>query len=402
MATRNLKTRGKGEGGVTQRQDGTWCATVELPPGPGGKRRRKYLYAKTKALVLRKMVATRRELGTNGDIATSSTSTEKWMTYWLEKLIAPELRPKTYAAHRAVVNWHIIPNLGRIKLDKLTADRIRDMYDAILATPKKAALRNGTPPPPGTVMLSAAYVGTVHDTLRQALSAAVVEGKLAKSPMDAVKRPKTASKDRKALELDEAIRLLGYIADHPQGALWATFLLTGARRGEVLALEADRVTDVLDLSWQLQRISTMDKAPKDYEYRHVVDHLYLTRPKSKRGWRIIPLVPPLKDILERHAELNPGGLIFTKNGKAWNPDEITAAWKKLLRDAGLPDDIVLHGSRHTVVDLLYEAGVPEDVIQEIVGHSSRAMTRGYKSRGNRRQLEDAMNRMSRMLEPTVE
>lgn len=33
--------RGKGEGSIYKRGDGLWCASVELPPGLDGKRRRK-------------------------------------------------------------------------------------------------------------------------------------------------------------------------------------------------------------------------------------------------------------------------------------------------------------------------------------------------------------------------
>jgi integrase len=69
----------------------------------------------------------------------------------------------------------------------------------------------------------------------------------------------------------------------------------------------------------------------------------------------------------------------------------------LLIEADLPSDVKLHGARHTTVDLLYEAGVPEAVIAEIVGHSTRAVTRGYKSKGNTKQLTDAMQRMSALL-----
>ena len=43
--------------------------------------------------------------------------------------------------------------------------------------------------------------------------------------------------------------------------------------------------------------------------------------------------------------------------------------------------------------------MPEAVIMEIVGHTTRSVTRGYRSRGNRKQLEDAMLKMSRLLEP---
>ena len=50
----------------------------------------------------------------------------------------------------------------------------------------------------------------------------------------------------------------------------------------------------------MQRIADISSAPSDYEYREVVNGMYWTRPKSRPGWRIIPLVDPLRTILETH------------------------------------------------------------------------------------------------------
>lgn len=66
-------------------------------------------------------------------------------------------------------------------------------------------------------------------------------------------------------------------------------------------------------------------------------------------------------------------------------------------DAGIEKEVRLHGLRHTAVDLMLEAGVPIDVIKEIVGHSSRAMSVAYKSRGNDPRLRDAMTQMAAVI-----
>jgi integrase len=265
------------------------------------------------------------------------------------------------------------------------------------ATPKDPELRGQTDLPPGTVMLSSTYTLLAHNALSAALKVAMREGKIHVNPCDMVDRPRPRVTHQKALTLEQAIRLLQHLATRADGPLWATYLLTGARRGEILGLEADRVTDELDLSWQLQRITDITKAPADWEYRELGGTLYLTRPKSNAGWRIIPLVEPLKSILKLQMGDQTDGLVFTRNGKPWDPDRATKEWNKLLADAGLPTDIVLHGARHTVVDLMFEAGVHETITQEIVGHSTAAMTRKYKSKGNSPQLTAAMSSLSKLL-----
>jgi integrase len=393
--------RGKGEGSVYKNAKGLWTTSIELPPGLDGKRRRKVIRRKKKTDLMDEMGKALEQLRKSGDLPTSSTTVEKWLTYWLDNVVEPNERPKTAAGYRSVVMNHIIPAIGNAKLERVTADHVRKVHARMLATPKSDKLRKMPESewPAGTVMLSSTYALNAHNVLSAAFKVALAEGKMHSNPCTIAAAPRKATTEQKALTLDQAIQLLRYLATHERGAQWATYLLTGARRGEIIGLEADRVGDVLDLSWQLQRITDISKAPKDFEYRPLRGTLYLTRPKSRAGWRIVPLVEPLKTILTRHMKAGHGdGLLFTRDdGGPQDPDAVSDEWKALLAAAGLPSDIVLHGSRHTTVDLLYEAGVPEAIISEIVGHSTRAVTRGYKSKGNKKQLTDAMNLMSDLL-----
>ena len=389
--------RGKGEGSVYKRaSDGMWCVSVELP-SVDGRRRRKVIARKDKAAVMTELRKTQRELAKHGDLATSSTTVDKWMWHWLDDIAPLGIRPKTLAGYRTVVDGYIVPLLGKKRLEKLTAADVRHLHAAMQTTPKDAALRGKTDLPPDTVMLSSTYTLLAHNALSAALKVALREGKITANPCDLVDRPRKRVTAQKALDVEQAIRLLQHLATREDGPLWATYLLTGARRGEILGLEADRVGEELDLSWQLQRITDISKAPADWEHRELGGTLYLTRPKSSAGWRVVPLVEPLRSILRLQIGDQQQGLVFTRNGRPWDPDRATKAWAAVLAEAGLPDDVVLHGSRHTTIDLLYEAGVPEAVIQEIVGHSSRAVTRGYRSRGNSKQLTAAMNKMSELL-----
>lgn len=53
-------------------------------------------------------------------------------------------------------------------------------------------------------------------------------------------------------------------------------------------------------------ITDISSAPSDYEYREIANGMYWTRPKSRAGWRIIPLVDPLRTILETHTSKTAG------------------------------------------------------------------------------------------------
>lgn len=392
---RSSRVRGKGEGAVYRvPKDKTkplkhWAGAVELPPGPNGERRRKVVRRKNKAELLRELSTLRAELETRGDLPTAGITVEKWFRYWLDHVVATQVRPNTLDGYRRTVENHIIPAIGKIRLEKVSPANVRRVHDAIL--------NKG---------LSSTTALLAHRTMSTSFKAAEREGRIGRNPANLTDAPKKARTTLHALELPEALQLLEHLATDPQGALWATVLLTGARRGEVIGLERDRVGDVLDLSWQLLRLPLTDTegkpdVPADYEYRHVKGGLYLTRPKSLSGWRVIPLIDPLKSILQRHLEQAPEnewGLVFTRNGQPYGPDLAGKDWRKMLAAAGIDKDVRLHDGRHTTVDLLYLAGVPEDLITEIVGHSTRTMTQGYKSLRNRERLTAAMKQLSALFE----
>lgn len=382
--------RGKGEGAVYRvPADKTqplkhWTGTVELPPGPNGERRRKVIRRKNKAELVKELGILRADLAKRGDIPTASMTVEKWFTYWLNQVAAKKVRPNTLDGYRRTVSNHIIPAIGKVKLDKVTADHMRRVHDAVLEKGNNST----------TALLA-------HRTMSASFKVALREGRIGRNPATLVDAPVKAAKSLEALTLDDALQFLKHtLADgNPQGSQWATSLLSATRRGEMLGLEVDRVTDVLDLSWQLIRISPdgLKDAPADYDYRPVDGGLYLTRPKSRAGWRIVPLVDPLKSILERHIEQmepNPWGLVFTRNGRPISPDQASRDWRAALRSAGINKNVRLHDARHTTVDLLLLAGVPEDLITEIVGHSTRLQTREYKSLRNRERLVKAMEQFS--------
>lgn len=393
--------RAKGDGALFKDGRGYWTVKIELPMHDG-KRRTKVIRRKDYKAARDEMKKIKKELDTLGDLPTSSLTVGQWLRRWIDDIAPNEIRPKSYASYKSTVDGWLIPILGKRKIDSLTADHVRGMYKTILSTPKAHSLRK-TPKkdlPDGTAMLGADTAIKAHAVLSSALKTAMREGKATRNVCDMVDPPRKAKVEQNALDAPQAIELLAHLTTHADRALWATYLLTGARRGEILGLEADRVTaDTLDLSWQLLRITDITKAPADYEYRHMRGTLYLTRPKSSSGWRIIPLVEPLRSILALHMQGRGDGLVFTRDGEPWDPDGATKAWAKLLAGAGLPENVVLHGTRHTTVDLLDAAGVDWDTIKDIVGHSTKQMSKAYRTKVDIKRLTVAMEKMSGMLEP---
>ncbi|HEY4267567.1 MAG TPA: site-specific integrase [Galbitalea sp.] len=409
--------RGKGEGSVFKDARGLWTAIVELPPR-NNKRRRKVIRSKSKAVVMTKLRSLQNELAQSGDLPTKDQTIEQWMREWFTHIALPKIRPKTAQTYRGLIEREILPTIGKTKLDKLTPADVRHVH---AETMKKG--------------LSSTTSAQVHRILVVALKYAVREGRVARNAAALTDAPQKASTNLSALTVEESLKVLEAATHDRLGSLWAAVLLTGARQGELLGLELDRVTDRLDLSWQLQRIqwehgdqliNQHDQkgkqlhaclraraaecptrkivVPASFEHRQIKGGLYWTRPKSDAGWRIIPLVDPLKSILATRmvvvaGEPNPHGLVWTReDGSPIDPRYESEQWDLLLKRAGVTD-VRLHDGRHTTVDLLTLAHVPDDLIQQIVGHSSRAQTQAYKSRGDIQRLTQAMAQLSEFIQP---
>lgn len=390
--------RGKGEGSVYKRtSDGMWCATVELPRRLDGKRRRKVIVRKSKADVIAEMRKLQGEKERTGDLETASVTVEKWMNYWLEKVVQPNLTPNAASDYRNSTENYIIPALGRKKLDKVTVTDVHHLHEMVMATPSRKQDR-GKPVMDDTPLMSAASSQRIHACLQSALTSAMKAGRVSINVAELAGRPRALTPEQEALSASQAIRLLQYLSGHRHGALWATYLLTGGRRGEVIGLEVDRVGETLDLSWQIQRIKDITTVPNDYEHRHIRGNLYYVRPKSKAGWRTPPLVGPLRPIiLSCIGDRTEGPLFLDDNGQAWDPAEASKAWRRVLAEAGITDDVKLHGLRHTAVDLLTAASVKDHIIMQIVGHSSRAVTNSYRKRDDLEAMALGMENMGAIL-----
>lgn len=393
---------------------GLWTGVRELRSDPvTGDRRRKKIRRKSKVALKAEMRAIEKQLTIHGDIPKSSSTVSVYMRYWLEHV--DQSRPKTRAGYRSKIEQYIVPAIGKLKLDQLMPADVRALENYVV----------------NTLGLSPTSALQTYQILAKGLKDAEREGRVTRNVARLIDPPRRAVVKTTVLDSRQAARVIGSVAEARLGSRWATALLTGMRQGEVLGLEIDRVnlhSSMIDLSWQLQRVSWRhgcgDKcgrirgtdcplrkldAPSDWEHRRLDGGLYLSRPKSRSGWREIPLVEPLRSILERRlsvsaTEPNPHGLVWTAEPKAdrkglvlpldgapIDPSRDNAAWHRVLEAAEVPD-IRLHDARHTAVTVLYDLGISEAVIQSIVGQSTVAVTRAYRHK-NRAPLEDAMLRL---------
>lgn len=358
-----------------------WVGVIEAGTAANGKRRRLTVSSRDKDTAWSKLQAKRKEIMIDGltpEGVRAGASVETWLTTWIERR-KYEVRPKTYQTDASIVRKWIIPTIGRTKLDSLSPAHIRKLTDT---------MRNAD--------VSTTTARYAQRILQQALKDAIVEGHQVPQRVLAVEKPRTAVSDRTSIPVEDAIRLLEVARERGEGARWVAALLQGMRQGEVLGLTWDRVdleAGTLDISWQLQQLRYEDRdrgtfiRPDGYEAIQVDGALHLVRPKTKSGYRVIPLVPWMRAELTRlHAEPHSeSGFVFTRAGdttRPRTPKEDREAWKALQTAAGVHKGndgyYVLHEARHTTATLLLAADVDPEVIKAIMGHSDIVTTAGYQ------------------------
>lgn len=388
-----------GRGSLYQRaHDGRWVGTIEAGYTKTGGRRRVVVTAKTEAECKRKLRDRRNEIDRQGEATPIGRTTVKaWADTWLVDRATKD-RPKTHTTDRGAVLAWIVPTIGHKRLDKLTPADVKAVTTALRAAGK-----------------STSTAKRYHGVLMRMLKAAVQEGHHIPPRVITVDPPAEAVHDRTALSVPESLAVLEVASHLDHGSRWAVAFLDGLRQGEALGLtwpEVDLDAGSLTISWQLQSLPYLDandrrkgfRIPDGYEARRLSGAYHLVRPKSKAGWRVIPLVPWATAALRRWQQISPPsphGLVWpnAKGGPA-NIRHDTAEWQAIQGTAsiGHPAGRYYHGHeiRHSTATLLMELGVSESVIIAILGHSSILTSRGYMHRGTD-QAREALSKVAERL-----
>src|SRR5579863_4036569 len=209
--------RGNGEGSIYKQKDGLWAASITVDVA--GKRKRKYFYGKTRKEVKDKLTAALHEKQQGMLVTAPNQTVEEFLTYWLSvhKL---NIRARSYERYEGFVRLHVVPVIGRIQLQKLTAQHIQSLYVQKLEEKQ-----------------SSTTVNTLHMMLHRAFKDAVRWGLVARNVCDLVSPPRRAHYEIKPLTLQQAQQLLAALHGHNMEALFVLALTTGMRRGEILALK---------------------------------------------------------------------------------------------------------------------------------------------------------------------
>jgi integrase len=241
-----MSKRGAGEGSIFEERPGKWVASVTAGYAfKDGKRRRirKKFSAPTRGAVQKKLNEALNKQQTGYDISPQNQTVGQFLKYWVDSVVPGRTKPKTEKFYRYVTGIHLIPTLGKIQIQKLSAQHVQAFINDRLSTAKLARAKKLKKQPElvevevqPPVMLSARSVRHIHRTLCTALETAVKHGIVQRNVATLVDPPRVAKAEMRFLSVDQARAVLAAAADEPLYALYATILSLGLRLGEALGL----------------------------------------------------------------------------------------------------------------------------------------------------------------------
>ncbi len=369
-----MTRRSAGEGAIYTTKDGRLRGSIVLPHPDGDRSVRRYVSGRTRADVVRRLEALRKEGA--GGFATGE-STGDYLAGWIVRVRA-RLRAAThreYSRHVATY-WSA---LAGIPLTRLTPAHVEKVMAELVDRG-----------------LSPQTVRHARATLRRALHDAQREGLVTRNVAALARPPRLAGREMHALSAGDVGRVLEATADDELGPLFAVAVGTGLRLGELLGL-----------SW-----SDVDLEARSLTVRRALSRSYgggyeLAEPKTSRSRRTVMLPAIAADALRRQkarqaaARLSAGtawqnehALVFTDAlGRPLATWTVSKAWRESSRRLGL--SVRLHDLRHTAASLMLAAGVPLKVVSESLGHSSIAVTAdvyAHVTPDLKREAADAMDR----------
>ena len=334
--------------------------TYEHGKDGNGKRIRTFQTAETEAEA-KKLVAEFNFNQQRGLLVTQNDVTlAEHLQYWLKVDVENNCQETTIYGYRNIVENHLIPSLGRVKLQELQPVMIQSYYQGLL---EKKGLSSNT-------------VRGHHAVLRKALDFALKQQYIYRNVADAVVKPKKGKSIGRSYTPEQAKILLEKVAGTKLEVPVYLALWLGLRREEVTGLQWKHVNlttrelhivEVRTAAGNNNNIIKEPKTAKSQRKLYIPDELHqvLTAEKERQEKR--------KELLGDQVYQNSGYVVVKADGRPYRVNGLSEHFTDFIRKNNLPK-IRFHDLRHSYASLMYYAGVDLKAISEIMGHSDIGTT----------------------------
>lgn len=332
---------------IFKRKDGRWEGRYISSYNENGKAIYKSVYSKTYSDTKRKLeVAKNSNLNLRKSAAINTFG--DLLHYWLE-FNSPKNKQTTQDKYEFLIKKHIEPELGSVKLNKISSAMINKFIDS--------KIKN----------LSNSYVRTMAIIMKSTLELGIKERFVFMSNLD-IHLPKQSKHELKVLSVTEYNLLEQYILNNLDFTTLGIYisLYAGLRIGEVCAL---RWSDI-DFDNQIIKVRSTVIRVKDANGKSYDD---ISTAKTDASIRDIPIFNKLLIPLLKMKKISKSTYVISTKMDFVNKRTFEYRYHKILKDAGIKD-INYHALRHSFATRCIACGVDVKSLSEFMGHSNVAVT----------------------------
>ena len=248
---------------------------------------------------------------------------------WLRIYKTPYVSDSTDEMYQASINT-LCRYIGTKQLKRVTAEDIQKIITAEYEDGVSKSKMDKT-------------ILTVKQIYRQAVSDRLISY----DPTTTIKKPRIEECSRRALTDEEYKAILERAKDHEYGGLVLTILYLGLRPMEVSLLTVGDITDT---------------------------YVHVRGTKSKKADRYV--VRPDALTFDLRNKCSEDRVFVNKREKTLTRDDLRRIWASFKYGLNL-DGVTLYTLRHTYGTRAQKAGVPIDVLADLMGHEKIETTRKY-------------------------
>ena len=353
------KKKTNGEGSIRQRADGKWEGRVTVGIDDEGKQKRKSVYGSTKSEVRQKITAILTDLDTNDYIPDNRMSVGEWLETWVTDYLV-DVKDTTKKKYETDIRVHLIPALGKIKLQDLKAIDIQSYYNKLLRQGKAAK-----------------SIKCIHGVLHRALDAAVKFELCKKNPANSCEPPSVKKKEMCVIKDEDIRRFENAIAGHRYGSFYYIAMYTGLRESELIGLTWDCIdfdNNTIHVYRQLQRGTEKGSGYSFKPLKNGKSRTFTVITQVMDEFRLIRQRQLICKMKSRQSWSNPNHFVFTNDvGEHYCTHTVYSNFKKIVTSLGLPETRV-HDLRHTFATISIECDCDIKTVSAALGHATTAFT----------------------------
>lgn len=338
--------------GISQQKNGLYSARFVDKFG----RRRQKRFKKLQEC--RQWIADATYIDEHSDISQATDMiVDAWFDYWIE-IKRKTVRPNTVRNYTERYNQNIKKVIGKMLLTDVKPLHCQNIFNNMA----DEGYRTTTIYQTRVTLFNMLEFAKENDVIRYNPCKKSVKSDMGKP-----------SQKKEALTIDVQKVFLEYAKGVSYENQYRFMLQTGLRTGELIGLKWEDI-DFHNKTFRIRR---------SMEYRYSVGEWRIGEPKSKSGYRIIPLTDEAIDILNRQKEKNKKIKIISlewsefvflcRNGTPVKNSTYDSALFKICDKAQIKR-FSMHVLRHTFATRCIEAGMKPKTLQMLLGHSNIGIT----------------------------